>query len=316
MKHPHHSTLRVVSYNVRYFGHGTRGLFSTRRAMERIAKGLASLSPLADVVCLQEVESASLRSHFFHVEPEPAPAPQAHRFATKLHAELGGRAGYATYYFPAHAYRLTQKTSFYTTGLVILVRDGLEVLVHNADGPQDVTERAKATARLKQTRIVAHVRVRTKRGETLDVFNTHLSLPRALAADFWTKPQRMGFGKNQLEEAKRVAKFIAKERASDAYVLVGDFNSLPGSPTYRYFTEDCGLCDAYSTHHSLDAQALHGHPTAGFMNLRMRIDHVLAGPGLSFVDFDDTFHFDQDGGRFAGLSDHVPMIGRFTFGDR
>ena len=45
--------VRVMTYNVRYFGHGTRGLASTATAMERIAAAVASLDPLADVICFQ-----------------------------------------------------------------------------------------------------------------------------------------------------------------------------------------------------------------------------------------------------------------------
>lgn len=303
--------LKVVSYNVRYFGHGTRGLFSTRGAMNRIATSLAQLSPLADVVCLQEVENASLRSHLFHTEHEDEPSPQAKRFSQKLHEALGGRAEYASFYFPAHSYKITDDTSFYTTGLVILVKNGLTVLSHNADAPADITERRKPTSKLKQTRIVAHVRVRTDHGQTLDVFNTHLSLPRATTAEFWTQPFRMGFGKNQLAEVKRVHAFVDEQRSSNAFVVMGDFNSLPGSPAYRYLVHECGLRDVYSLHHRLDERALRDHPTAGFLNLRMRIDHMLTGPGLTWMDFDDTCHFDQKGS-FTGLSDHVPLIGRFT----
>ena len=54
--------LRIVSYNVRYFGHALRGLATTRTSLERIAQRLASLTPLADVICLKEVETRSLRS--------------------------------------------------------------------------------------------------------------------------------------------------------------------------------------------------------------------------------------------------------------
>ena len=54
--------LRIVSYNVRYFGHALRGLASTRTSLERIAQQLTSLTPLADVICLQEVETRSLMS--------------------------------------------------------------------------------------------------------------------------------------------------------------------------------------------------------------------------------------------------------------
>src|SRR5258708_24863258 len=51
--------IRILSYNVRYFGHGTRGLASTRQAMGRIAQAIAELDPLPAIVCLQEVETRS-----------------------------------------------------------------------------------------------------------------------------------------------------------------------------------------------------------------------------------------------------------------
>ena len=51
------STLRLMTYNVRYFGHGTKGVMSTRLGLRRIAATLASLKPLCDIVCLQEVEA-------------------------------------------------------------------------------------------------------------------------------------------------------------------------------------------------------------------------------------------------------------------
>jgi endonuclease/exonuclease/phosphatase family metal-dependent hydrolase len=56
------SPFRIVSYNVRYFGHGLKGLASTRGAKQQIAQSLASLDPLPAVICLQEVEQRSLRS--------------------------------------------------------------------------------------------------------------------------------------------------------------------------------------------------------------------------------------------------------------
>ena len=56
------SQLRVLSYNVRYFGHALKGLLSTRSSKRVIAEGLAALDPLPAVICLQEVEKASLRS--------------------------------------------------------------------------------------------------------------------------------------------------------------------------------------------------------------------------------------------------------------
>jgi len=58
--------LRVMTYNVRYFSHGTRGLAATARAMAGIAGAIAELETLPDIVCLQEVETASLRANLAH----------------------------------------------------------------------------------------------------------------------------------------------------------------------------------------------------------------------------------------------------------
>src|SRR5205085_1343261 len=49
--------LRILSYNVRYFGHALRGLASTRGSKRAIADALSSLEPAADIICLQEVET-------------------------------------------------------------------------------------------------------------------------------------------------------------------------------------------------------------------------------------------------------------------
>src|SRR5687767_13032030 len=53
-------TLRLVSYNVRYFGHALKGLASTRGAKRVIASRLVDLDPRPDLICLQEVETISL----------------------------------------------------------------------------------------------------------------------------------------------------------------------------------------------------------------------------------------------------------------
>ncbi|RYZ16485.1 MAG: endonuclease, partial [Myxococcaceae bacterium] len=57
------SPLRIVTYNVRYFGHMLKGLASTIGPKRRVAAALATLDPLPDVVCLQEVETSSIRSN-------------------------------------------------------------------------------------------------------------------------------------------------------------------------------------------------------------------------------------------------------------
>jgi endonuclease/exonuclease/phosphatase family metal-dependent hydrolase len=305
--------MRVVTYNVRYFGHGTRGLASTKKAMEKIAGALAGLDPLADIICLQEVETTSLRSNLAH--PSPDGETQLERLMVMLHEALKAankRDVYEAYYFPAHTYRFSV-TPLYTTGLVIIAHRDFHVSHHNAGEPHDVTFRKiHPVKRLKQTRICAHLRVSHDSGTDLDIFNTHLSLPTTFSREFWFEPKRMGWGPNQVEEAKNVVRFVQNERKSERFVLMGDFNALPGSPVYRTLVQS-GLWDAFAAHHDLDEDALSNWPTAGFMNLRMHIDHVFSGRGLSWHGFDDTHRFGQRGGRFRGLSDHVPILGSFSF---
>ena len=304
--------IRLVTYNVRYFGHGTRGIASTATSMERIAGALAALDPLADVVCLQEVETMSLRSNVAH--PSKSGETQLERLMSMLHQALidaGKREAYEAYYFPAHQYKLSL-TPLYTTGLAVIARRGFKVAHHNAGQPHDITfRRVTPVRKLKQTRICAHLRLVHKSGMDFDVFNTHFSLPTTFSREFWFEPRRMGWGPNQLEEAKNLLGFVEKERKSDRWVLVGDFNALPGSPVYKHLV-GAGCCDAFGTFHQWDEETLVGWPTAGFMNLRMHLDHVFSGGAIKWVHFDGTHKFGQKNGAFRGLSDHVPIVGTFT----
>ncbi len=127
--------LRVMTYNVRYFGHPTRGIASTGSAFSRIAQSLASLAPTPDLVCLQEVETQSLRASTINRLWHPEET-QLDRVMTELHAALalaGKPDRYTAYYFPAHTYRLTSRTNIYTTGLAVIARDSFTVAHHNAD---------------------------------------------------------------------------------------------------------------------------------------------------------------------------------------
>lgn len=304
---------RIVTYNVRYFGHATRGIASTRRAMQKIADALAALSPLADVICLQEVETTSLRSNLAH--PAREGETQLQRLMTMLHSSLaaaGKRDAYEAYYFPAHTYG-SKDRPLYTTGLAVIAHRDFQIAHHNAGEPHDITFRkVHPVKKLKQTRICAHLRVLHKSGKDLDVFNTHLSLPTTMSREFWLEPRRMGYGPNQVEEAKNLAKFVHAHRKSERWLVVGDFNALPGSPVYRALVER-GFADAFASHHGWDEEQCVKYPTAGFMNLRMHLDHVFSGDGLRWVDFDGSHKFGQKGGLFRGLSDHVPLVGSFTF---
>jgi endonuclease/exonuclease/phosphatase family metal-dependent hydrolase len=313
MSHP----IRILSYNVRYFGHATRGLATTKKAMRRIADAIAELQPLPAIVCLQEVETRSLRSTVAH--RTAADDTQLEQFLAMLTASLG-EAGkpdaFEAYYFPAHSYNLSARTQVYTTGLGILAHRDFVVDHHNAETPHDITHRRAqihAVRRMKQTRICAHVRFRHRTQRTfgpIDVFNTHLSLPSTLSRAFWTKPHRMGWGPNQLEEAKNLAKFVEQERVSDRFVVVGDFNALPGSPVYEHLVSAPAWVDAFAHRYKLNVDELASWPTAGFMRMRMHLDHVFAGRGIRWLDFDETHPFGDRTAAFHGLSDHMPMVAR------
>jgi len=304
-------TLRVMTYNVRYFGHPTRGLASTGAAFSRIARSIAALDPLPDFVCLQEVETQSIRSTSINRLWHPEET-QIERVITEVHAALalaGRPSRYAAHYFPAHRYKLTKRTNIYTTGLAVLARDTFAVGHHNAGSPEDITHRQRAK-KLKQTRICAHVSVTHEGGFTLDLFNTHLSLPSVFSREFWTGDARMGFSPNQLAEARALADFVDREKRGPHFVVVGDFNALPGSPVDRYLREERGFVDAFSRVQGFSETEARAYPTAGFLNLRMHLDHVYSSPGLEWLDFAGTHPFGEEGA-FAGLSDHVPLIARF-----
>jgi len=313
------STLRLMTYNVRYFGHGTKGVMSTRLGLRRIAATLASLKPLCDIVCLQEVEARSLRSSLVTWRPR-----RRRTQLQELMAELDrtmGRLGiserYQAHYFPAHTYRLTKQTALYTTGLAMLVRPRLEIVSHNAGREAgDITHRRGAKT-LKQTRICAHLSLRCAGFGHLDVFNTHMSLPGPFYPEFWTAKGRLGFGPNQLLEAKRLMEVIRYRRRSEHMVLVGDFNSLPGSPVDRWLREENGLVDALAETKGLVGERLRAWSTAGFMKKRMNIDRIYSSPSVTWLDFDGSAPLGQAGQprhRFFGLSDHVPILGRLRLG--
>lgn len=323
-----------MSYNVRYFGHPVRGVFSTRRGVRNIAERIAGLYHLPDVVCLQEVETRSLRATRTHLKNGFAAADppvdlrangesptQLDSLLTSLDSALERRGvseRFDAYYFGAHEYRLTKSTNIYTTGLAVLAKRGLKVLDHNAKRPCDITHRSQLV-RLKQTRICAHLAFESPSGERVDVFNTHLSLPSFWSKRFWTDSHRMGFGENQLSEAALLARFIREQKQSDHVIVAGDFNSLPGSPVDQFLRGEAGLQDAYQTLMSTPGRAIEApmtedarrFPTAGFMNLRMHIDHLYASSSVRWLDLEGTHAFGQSG-HFSGLSDHIPLIARFS----
>jgi endonuclease/exonuclease/phosphatase family metal-dependent hydrolase len=281
--------------------------------MKRIAGALAALDPLADIVCLQEVETDSIRSTVAHPRTR-AGQTQLERLMEMLEEallSLGKRDVYEAFYFPAHTYQLGPKTQIYTTGLAILAHRDFEVNHHNSQVPADITHRhIHSVRRLKQTRICAHLRFKDRTGHAVDVFNTHLSLPTIRSRDFWTKEARMGYGPNQIEEAKNLIRFVEAERKSDRFFIAGDFNSLPGSPVYHHLLAQPGYKDPFAQVYRMTEAELRKWPTAGFMRLRMHLDHIFTGPALKWIDFDQTHVFGDRTCVFHGLSDHMPLVGR------
>lgn len=307
--------MRIISYNVRYFGHALKGLASTARAKARIAQAISGLEPIADIVCLQEVEHGSIRSGVAH-RGGAKQETQLDAFVRHLddaYRQAGRALPYRAFYFPAHAYRLGA-VKLYTTGLAILVNARrLEVIGHNQKEPKSVTWYEGGLKKgLKQTRIVAHLQLEDPRGKKLHVFNTHLSLPTPFRRDFWRKGPRFGHGPNQMEEAKVAASYIAECSKGQPYVLCGDFNSGPASPVYSYFTGEAGMRGAQEALGQIDPQHPDKFPTAGFLRLRMHLDHLFAGNGVEWMDLDGTCSFDDAKSPFHGLSDHCPLIANFT----
>jgi endonuclease/exonuclease/phosphatase family metal-dependent hydrolase len=306
--------LRLASYNVRYFGHGLRGLAGTRRTQRLIAAAVASMDSPPDILCLQEVESVSLRSRVAH-RPTRTPQTQLEAFMEELKEAFLQRSRpflYEGYYFRAHAYRLG-RLPLYTTGLaVILNTRRLRVRGHNAAAPASITHhylhRWKDT---KQTRICAQLQLEDDAGRSFTLFNTHLSLPTPFHRAYWTSRDKMGFGVNQLEEAKTLAAFVRTHARAGPFVVCGDFNSPPVSPVYRYLTEVAALTDVQVALGQVDPSSPRGFPTAGFLRLRMHLDHVFCGGSARWLDLDGTYPLGQRDNPFQGLSDHVPIIGRF-----
>ncbi|MCA9572564.1 MAG: endonuclease/exonuclease/phosphatase family protein, partial [Myxococcales bacterium] len=298
--------LTVMTWNVRYFAHGVRGLSATRAGMVRAADTLAQMMPLPDLIALQEVETRSLRAGLHAVG-------QLERFLSVLHDALAARGRTERFqglYYPAHRYGLTVGPALYTTGLAILVGPRLVVEDHNAEDPHDVTHvRLSRFQRFKQRRIVGHVRVRPREGgPALDLFNTHLSLPAFLEVGPTQVSRRMGDGSNQLAEIGAVMAFIEAHRKGPA-VLVGDFNTRPGSAAYDAVVA-AGFHDAYATANDLAPAELRRHATAGFATSRMHIDHVFSTGDVAW----EAVHGFPFGDRhaFHGISDHTPKVGHLV----
>lgn len=307
--------LRVLSYNVRYFGHALRGIASTHAGKRGIARCIARMDEVPHVICLQEVETISLRSRLAY--------RRAQREETQLESFMGELEqafdearrpfSYAAYYFRAHVNRL-RNVPLSTMGLAVLV-DERHVAVdrHNAEAPEQITHHHVRRFRdRKQTRICAHLALRLHNGRALHVFNTHLSLPTPFTRAFWSGKEKMGHGVNQLHEARTLADFVRRLAGDEPFVVAGDFNSPPTSPVYRFLREQAGFASAQATLGQIDETAPRGFPTAGFLRLRMHLDHLFAGGGVDFLDLEGTHPYGDPESPFSGKSDHMPLIARIA----
>lgn len=305
--------VRIVSYNVRYFGHVAKGLASTRAGKRGIAKTLAELNPLPDLICLQEVETSSIRSNLGRprTRQDETQLESFMGYLTEQFREAGEEMPFEALYFRAHSYKLGE-ISLYTTGLAILVnRFTLRVDEHNAEAPFGITYyRVAKWKDRKQSRICAHLKVRDLQGRPFHVFNTHLSLPTPFAREYWAIKDKMGWGHNQLQEVKRLGQFIRERAGAEPFVVCGDFNSQPTSPVFEYLYRETGLVAPQVELGQIDLSQPRAFPTAGFLRLRMHLDHLFSNEKIRWTDLAGTLPFGA-GGPFDGLSDHVPLIGRF-----
>jgi len=302
-----------MTYNVRYFGQSLAGAGSSQRSMRRICKAIADLQQLPDIICFQEIEQRSLRSYFSHDINFPGETQfdGLQRTLDQVLELKNKTMKYQGLYFPAHAYRIG-KISLFTMGLGILVSPHFYIESHNSSEPKDVTfRRIQAFANLKQSRICAHVRLRSPENLTFDIFNTHLSLPAFATRQFWQHYPAVGYGANQQKEVSHLAEFVQSKVQSDRYFIVGDLNAAPTTPSYNQLLADTGAKDSFCTHLNVsESELMKCWPTAGFLNLKMRLDHILVGPGITCHDLEDCHSFTEPG-HWSGLSDHVPLVGRF-----
>jgi len=306
--------LRVVTYNVRYFGHALKGLASTRGSKQAAARALAALDPLPDLICLQEVETISVRSRiaFRRGHREETQLESFMAELERVFAARGREVPWDANYFRAHQNRVGN-VALSSMGLAILVRrDRLRVLGHNAAAPESITHHhVRMWKARKQTRICAHMSLSDSNGRRFHLFNTHLSLPTPFAKGFWTEREKMGCGVNQLHEARTLAGYIERCSNGEPYILCGDFNSPPASPVFRFLTEEHHALSAQRALGQIDGESVRAFPTAGFLRLRMHLDHLFSGNGVRWLDLDGTARFGDRQSPFSGISDHVPLIGRF-----
>jgi len=297
--------VRLLSYNVHYFSSDFKGILSGKKPLREISFALSQLSPLPDIVCFQEIEFKSLRA-FRTLSPGKAQIDTFTDEWSNVFLNRGLSFPYEGYYFPAHAYRL-KNLVFYTTGLAIFVRSSSFRVLNETIEPFVLTCK-KTFQYLKQTRICAHLLLEeVGTNKKLHIYNTHLSLPSPLTRNYWVSKQKMGFCQNQALEARRLLHYIKKTKGEAPFIVCGDFNSWPNSPVYEMLISHGPLTDI----RALLKEEKEDFVTAGFMNLRLHLDHIFFSGDIHWKNMNNTHCFGDTKGPFHGLSDHVPLIAQF-----
>jgi endonuclease/exonuclease/phosphatase family metal-dependent hydrolase len=308
----------LVSWNVRYFSHRTKGITSTDKTMRQVANALTQIEPQPDIIALQEIDDRSIRSgggragiRRRHGQPDS----QFARFldCINLFAEARGGFGYKAVFFPAHGHN--KRLPLLSTGLAILYRNSLTCVANNGHQPCDITHRRiRRLARVKQTRICAWCRFETEDGVPFDVFNTHLSLPAFLKRVKGPTGGRFGEADNQIREVESLLDYVDQHGSPDTSIVLGDFNARPGSRVYNRVIKSGAFRDAHAAYLGANTSQMAGLPSAGFMAVRFRLDHVFSGDRVRFLSFDYTEPYGPKH-PWRSLSDHSPLVGRFTVGD-
>ena len=296
--------MRLLSYNVHYFSNNFKGVLSGQQSLKDISVALSRLNPLPDIVCFQEVEFKSLRA-FRTVSQDKAQIDTFTDAWAAVFSNQGKAFPYQSYYFPAHAYRF-QNITFYTTGLAIFVRSASFRVLENRE-PFVLTGKAPFK-QLKQKRICAHLLLEEmKTNKKLHVYNTHFSLPSPLTKRYWVSRKKMGFGQNQALEARRLLNYIKRTKDKTPFIVCGDFNAWPHSPVYEMLIARGQLTDIRVLLNEKEEDFV----TAGFMNLRLHVDHIFSSGDIRWKNMKNTHRFGDRASPFHGLSDHIPLIAQF-----
>ena len=222
------SSLRILSYNVRYFGHATRGLASTRTSMRRIAERARRARPAArpSSACRRSRPARSARTSPTASHPEET---QLERFMDELSTALGAAGAQADQlrrvllpgpHLPARRThpRLHDRASRCSR------TPTSPSTTTTPRRPHDITHRrCTRSESLKQTRICAHVRFTPRRAasDLRRLQHPPLACPATFSREFWTEraahglrpqPARGGAATSPLRRARARSDALRRRR--------------------------------------------------------------------------------------------------------